>query len=79
MKFDVVIKSIDNLIHHSKADEVILPALYGKVGVRPNHANTSVILTKGEIVIKKDNQQEAFAINNGIAQIKANKIDILLT
>lgn len=78
MKIDVTIKSIEATVHSATADEVILPALYGVIGIKANHANTSAILTHGEIVIKLNNTQESIAINGGIAQITANKVEILL-
>lgn len=79
MKIAVTIKSIENIIHSSTADEVVLPALYGKIGIKANHANTLTVLTNGEVVIKLNDKKEAIAINGGVAQITANKVDILLS
>lgn len=78
MKIAVTIKSIENIIHSSTADEVVLPALYGKIGIKANHTNTSAILTKGEIIIKQNENKESITINGGIAQITAEKIEILI-
>ena len=75
----VTIRYIDKTIFDGQANEVILPGLQGKVGIKPNHAAMSVILTTGEIYIKSANQNEKFEAIEGIAQITNNLVNILLT
>ena len=75
----VTIRNIDKTIFDGQASEVILPGLYGKIGVKPNHAAMSVILTTGEIYIHSTNQNEKFLAVEGIAHVDGNLVNILLT
>lgn len=75
----VTIRYIDKTIFDGQANEVVLPGLHGKVGIKPNHAAMSVILAAGEICIKSENQDYQFPAIEGIAQIGNNLVNILLT
>lgn len=75
---EVIIKSLETTVYKGSATEVSLPGLHGIIGIKPNHANTAVILTKGAIVIKTNNTPETIHIESGLAQITQKKIDILL-
>lgn len=75
---EIIIKSVEATVYTGSATEISLPGLHGTVGIKPNHANTVVILTKGAIAIKKNNSLETINIESGLAQITPNKVDILL-
>ena len=75
---NVVIRSIDKVIFTGVATEITLPGLFGKLGIRPNHAPMSVVLAEGEINIKTTDTKEHFSVKNGIAQISGTAVDILL-
>ena len=74
----VIIRYIDKTIFDDRVNEIVLPGLHGKVGIKPNHTAMSVILTKGEIHIKSEIKNEKFDAIEGIAQISNNVINILL-
>ncbi len=75
---NVTIRTIDKVLFTDTAIEINLPGLYGKVGIRPNHASMSVVLSAGEIQVKLANSIESFTIKNGIAQVSDNTVEILL-
>jgi F0F1-type ATP synthase epsilon subunit len=75
---NVTIRTIDKVLFTDTAIEINLPGLYGKVGIRPNHASMSVVLSEGEIQVKLANSIESFTIKNGIAQVSDNTVEILL-
>jgi F0F1-type ATP synthase epsilon subunit len=74
----VTIRYIDKTLFQGQVDEVILPGLYGKIGVKPHHAMMSVILSAGEISVKSANHDEKFTITEGIAHVSNNTVDVLL-
>ena len=75
---NVTIRTIDKVLFTDTAIEINLPGLYGNVGVRPHHASMSVVLCEGEIQVKLANSTETFTIQNGIAQVSNNTVDVLL-
>ena len=75
---NVTIRTIDKVLFTDTALEINLPGLYGKVGIRPHHASMSVVLSEGEIQVKLASSTETFTIQNGIAQVSNNTVDVLL-
>jgi F0F1-type ATP synthase epsilon subunit len=75
---NVTIRTIDKVLFTDAALEINLPGLYGKVGIRHHHASMSVVLSEGEIQVKLTNGTETFAVENGIAQVINNTVEVLL-
>ena len=75
---NVTIRTIDKVLFTDTALEINLPGLYGKVGIRPHHASMSVVLSEGEIIVKLANSTETFTVQNGIAQVSDNTVEVLL-
>ena len=75
---NVTIRNIDKVLFTDTALEINLPGLYGKVGIRPHHASMSVVLCKGEIQVKLASSTETFTVQNGIAQVSNNTVEVLL-
>ncbi len=59
------------------ADIVILPAVEGEMGVLPNHAPVLTTLTFGEMVVRKGNAEERFAIYGGVVDVRPDKVVVL--
>jgi len=60
-----------------EADMVNVPAVEGEMGVLPRHAPVLTTLGFGELVIKKGNAQERFAIFGGVVDIRPGKVVVL--
>jgi F0F1-type ATP synthase epsilon subunit len=75
----VTIRTIDKVLFTDIAQEVTLPGLFGKVGIRPHHAPMSIVLSKGEIQVQLANSNKIFSIENGLAHVSDNTVDVLLT
>ncbi len=75
---NVTIRTIDKVLFTDTALEITLPGLFGKVGIRPNHAPMSVALSEGEIQVKLANSNKSFPVENGVAQVSDNTVDVLL-
>jgi len=75
----VNLRSIDKVLFSGQVDTVILPGLFGKVGVKPHHAMMSVVLGAGEICLHLNDKTEKLAITEGIAYVSQNTVDVLLS
>lgn len=59
------------------ADIVILPGVEGEMGILPHHAPLLTTLTLGEMVVRKGNAEERFAIYGGVVDIRPDKVVVL--
>lgn len=65
------------VFEESAADMVILPAVEGEMGILPNHAPVLTTLTFGEMVVRKGNAEERFAIYGGVVDVRPDKVVVL--
>ncbi|MDX2139413.1 MAG: ATP synthase F1 subunit epsilon [Chloroflexota bacterium] len=59
------------------ADMVVIPAAEGEMGVLPHHAPVLTTLGFGELVVKKGNAEERFAIYGGVVDVRPDKVVVL--
>jgi F-type H+-transporting ATPase subunit epsilon len=65
------------VFEEAQADIVILPAVEGEMGILPNHAPVLTTLTFGEMVVRKGNAEERFAIYGGVVDVRPDKVVVL--
>ena len=58
-------------------DMVLIPAVEGTIGVLPNHAPVLTTLSDGELIIRKGDAEESFAVFGGVVDIRPDKVVIL--
>ena len=58
-------------------DMVLVPAAEGMMGVLPHHAPVLTTLGFGELVVRKGNAEERFAIYGGVVDIRPDKVVVL--
>jgi F-type H+-transporting ATPase subunit epsilon len=58
-------------------DMVIIPAVEGEMGVLPGHAPILTTMSFGELVIRKGNAEERYAIYGGVVDVRPDKVIIL--
>jgi F-type H+-transporting ATPase subunit epsilon len=60
-----------------EADMVIVPAIEGEMGVLPHHAPVLTTLGFGELVVRKGNAEERFAIYGGVVDVRPDAVIVL--
>jgi F-type H+-transporting ATPase subunit epsilon len=60
-----------------EADMVVIPGSEGVMGVLPHHAPVLTTLGFGELVVRKGNAEERFAIYGGVVDIRPDKVVVL--
>jgi F-type H+-transporting ATPase subunit epsilon len=60
-----------------QADMVVIPASEGEMGVLPHHAPVLTTLGFGELVVRKGNAEERFAIYGGVVDVRPDKVVVL--
>jgi F-type H+-transporting ATPase subunit epsilon len=72
-----VVTQEKKVFEEPNADIVVIPAAEGEMGVLPHHAPVLTTLGFGELVIRKGNAEERFAIYGGVVDIRPDKVVVL--
>jgi F-type H+-transporting ATPase subunit epsilon len=67
----------ERLAYSDEVDSVQLPGIEGELGVLPHHAPLVSMLGVGELRIRKDGAEEAFAIVGGFLQVRPDKVVVM--
>jgi F-type H+-transporting ATPase subunit epsilon len=65
------------VFEETEADIVVLPGIEGEMGVLPGHAPVLTTLNFGEMVVRKGNAEERFALYGGVVDIRPDKVVVL--
>ena len=65
------------IFEEPEADMVVVPAAEGIMGVLPRHAPVLTTLGFGEMVVRKGNAEERFAIYGGVVDVRPDKVVVL--
>ncbi|MGJ3237768.1 MAG: ATP synthase F1 subunit epsilon [Anaerolineae bacterium] len=61
----------------SEIDMVVVPGAEGEMGILPGHAPVLTTMSFGELVIKKGDAEERYAIYGGVVDVRPDKVVIL--
>ena len=67
----------EKVVLKDEVDEVIVPTITGELAILPNHAQILTKINPGELVIRKNNKDQSFAILGGFLEVVNNHISIL--
>ena len=65
------------IFEEPEADIILVPGVEGELGVLPNHAPVLTTMSFGELVVRKGEAEERFAIYGGVVDIRPDKVVVL--
>ncbi len=68
----------DRIVWDAPAEEVILPATSGQLGILTNHAPLLTAIGNGVMRIKADGRWVAVAVMGGFAEVENNEVTVLV-
>jgi len=77
MPINLEIVTVERQLYQDDVDMVVAPGSEGMLGILPHHAPLLTALTYGELLVRKDGQEEAFAIGGGYMDVQPHKITVL--
>ncbi|MGH2473788.1 MAG: F0F1 ATP synthase subunit epsilon [Candidatus Limnocylindrales bacterium] len=77
MPLTLEIVTPERLAYSDEVDSVVLPGSEGELGVLPHHAPLVSMLGVGELRIRKDGNEESFAIVGGFLQVRPDKVVVM--
>lgn len=65
------------VILKEEADEITINTTEGEISILPNHIDLVTKIIPGEMIIKKNNKNDVFAITGGFLEVAKNHVSIL--
>lgn len=65
------------VFEEKEADIILIPAVEGEMGVLPGHAPVLTTLNFGELIVRKGNAEERFAVYGGVVDVRPDKVVVL--
>jgi F-type H+-transporting ATPase subunit epsilon len=75
LKCEIV--TAERVLFSGDVDEVVAPGVEGQLGILPHHAPLITALQPGELVVKKGQEEEIFAVGGGFLEVIQNTVTIL--
>ena len=77
MKLFLEIITPIKVVLKEEIDEITIPTVNGEISILPGHIDLFTKITPGEMIIRKNNKIEPFAIMGGFLEVTKNHINIL--
>ncbi len=78
MPIKLEIVTVERMLYSDDVDMVIAPGAEGVLGILPNHAPLLTSLKVGELVVRKQGEDdELFAIGGGFMEVQPDKVTVL--
>jgi F-type H+-transporting ATPase subunit epsilon len=75
--FRLEVVTAERMVFADDVSEVVAWGLEGQLGILPHHAPLMTMLQPGDLLIKKDNEEEYLAISGGFLEVRPDKVIIL--
>jgi len=76
IKLEIV--TVERLLYSDDVDMVIAPGSEGVLGILPNHAPLLTALNYGELIVRKQGEEDqSFAIGGGFMEVQPDKVTVL--
>ncbi|MEA3336110.1 MAG: ATP synthase F1 subunit epsilon [Chloroflexota bacterium] len=68
----------ENVVYEDDVNMVVAPGASGVLGILPKHAPLMTVVEPGEVVVKKEGQEDIhFAVGGGFMEVRPDKVTLL--
>lgn len=71
------ITTAERQVYAEDVSAIIAPGVEGVLGILPHHAPLMTMLLPGELIIKKDNEENYLCVTGGFLEVRPDKVIIL--
>jgi F-type H+-transporting ATPase subunit epsilon len=71
------IVSQDRMVYEGEADIIVVPGVYGEMGILPHHAPLLSTLGFGILKVRHQGEEEIFAISGGVIEVQPTIVTVL--
>lgn len=75
--FKLEIVTAERMVYSDEVSALIAWGVEGQLGILPNHAPLMTLLQPGDLMIRKDKEEEYFALSGGFMEVRPDKVVIL--
>src|SRR3990172_6803107 len=75
--FRLEIVTAERMVYSDDVSTLIAWGVEGQLGILPHHAPLMTMLQPGDLLIRKDKEEEFFAISGGFLEVRPDKVIIL--
>ena len=75
--FKLEIVTAERMVYSDDVGALIAWGVEGQLGILPHHAPLMTMLQPGDLMIRKDKEEEYFAITGGFLEVRPDKVIIL--
>ncbi len=75
--FRLEIVTAERMVYSDEVSAVVAWGVEGQLGILPHHAPLMTMLQPGDLLIRKDKEEEYFAISGGFLEVRPDKVIIL--
>ena len=75
--FRLEIVTAERMVYSDDVSTLIAWGVEGQLGILPHHAPLMTMLQPGDLLIRKDKEEEFFALSGGFLEVRPDKVIIL--
>ncbi|NWF93212.1 MAG: F0F1 ATP synthase subunit epsilon [Syntrophaceae bacterium] len=75
--FRLEIVTAERMVYSDEVSAVVAWGVEGQLGILPHHAPLMTMLQPGDLMIRRDKEEEYFAISGGFLEVRPDKVIIL--
>jgi len=73
--FEIV--TAERVVYSDEVDVVVAPGIEGQLAILPNHAPLMTMLQPGELMVRKDGEEQSIFVSGGFLEVQGNKVTVL--
>jgi F-type H+-transporting ATPase subunit epsilon len=75
--FKLEIVTAERMVYSEDIDALVAWGMEGQLGILPHHAPLMTMLQPGDLMIRKNKEEDYFAISGGFLEVRPDKVIIL--
>jgi len=75
LSFEIV--TAERVVYSDEVDVVVAPGIEGQLGILAQHAPLMTMLQPGELMIRKDGEEQSIFVSGGFLEVQGNKVTVL--
>ena len=75
--FKLEIVTAEKMVYSDEVSALIVWGVEGQLGILPHHAPLMTMLQPGDLLIRKDKEEEILAVSGGFLEVRPDKVIVL--
>ncbi len=76
-KLALEIVTAERVVYSDDVDVVVAPGVDGQFAVLPQHAPLMTMIQPGELLVRKDGQEQSMFVSGGFLEVLGNRVTVL--